>query len=250
MATRTIAKPNPVTAVTTSTPPPAPKSVNLNEVDTGDVFSENSHYVYRRKEEENYVFLHLATKKEVTLGASYVENNLIAADQYNKVVEVGKEDTKWTEKQIGELPDGANKPREADLKQRGIRSIWNNIAGHDVFHVVYITQGKKLTVATLEELKDEQRKKAMDAVDAAMRNKKSMVEAYEEGLKTIQDNPIPAITDGARRELYGYKIQFESSTGYFDVIDMKIDPNLSNQRQVNINTIQELTYRGVKYIVK
>ncbi len=76
-----------------------------------------------------------------------------------------------------------------------------------------------------------------------------MKTAYAAALKMVQENPISEYAPGEMRELRGYKVQFNSRDGRYDCIDMDLPKN-DNVRPVNINTLQWLVYRGVKYVVE
>lgn len=78
-----------------------------------------------------------------------------------------------------------------------------------------------------------------------------MANAYKEALEFIQNNPIKDYTEGEDRVLRGYKLQFVSRDGKYRCMDMDI-PQTSketSERLVNINTISQLIYNGIKYIV-
>ena len=79
-----------------------------------------------------------------------------------------------------------------------------------------------------------------------------MAAAYAEALTFIQQNPVKDYIEGESRTLRGYKVQFQSRDGRYDCVDMDIEKTEkeSGIRPVNINTIESLIYKGVKYIVK
>lgn len=70
--------------------------------------------------------------------------------------------------------------------------------------------------------------------------------------KYIQDNPILDYVEGEERVLRGFKLQFVSRDGKYRCLDMDIERTSkeTGERLVNINTIEQLIYNGVKYIVK
>jgi len=77
-------------------------------------------------------------------------------------------------------------------------------------------------------------------------------QTLEDALSSIQNNPIVEFEPGEERKLRGFKVQFSSLNGYYDVIDMDIpDPDNkgANIRKVNINEIKWLVLDGVKYDV-
>lgn len=79
-----------------------------------------------------------------------------------------------------------------------------------------------------------------------------MATAYIEALKYVQDNPVSEEIPGEERVLRGYKIQFSSRDGRYNCRDMDIEVTSKEAgiRPVNINTISELIYNGVRYVVK
>lgn len=79
-----------------------------------------------------------------------------------------------------------------------------------------------------------------------------MVVAYKEALEFIQNNPVKDYIEGEDRVLRGYKMQFVSRDGKYKCMDMDIErtEKETGERLVNINTISQLIYNGVKYIVE
>lgn len=79
-----------------------------------------------------------------------------------------------------------------------------------------------------------------------------MATAYKEALKFVQSNPIKDYTEGEDRVLRGFKIQFVSRDGKYRCMDMDIEKTEKDtgERLVNINTISQLIYNGVKYTVE
>lgn len=228
--------------------------INVNEIEAGDVFSEQSHYTFMEKKNTEYSFKHLGSGTIVNLSQKYVEDLLQTADQYAKEVEVGREDKVWTKKQIeeaekkGELAAG-HLVREGDVKQVGIRTIWANIHSSQVFTVSFYKQIKDKTKKAISEEKTLQLEEAVKAIEAAKTGKKSITKAAEEAIKKIQENPILPTEAPEERVLRGYKIQFSSITGHYDVVDMDITTGM-NVRKVNVSEINWLVYNNVKYIVK
>lgn len=93
---------------------------------------------------------------------------------------------------------------------------------------------------------------ATSMIDKAKRQKKSMATAYKEALEFVQSNPIKDYTEGEDRVLRGFKIQFVSRDGKYRCMDMDIEKTEKDtgERLVNINTISQLIYNGVKYTVE
>ena len=205
--------------------------VNIKEIEVGDIFSEESHYVVNKVAKDKVEFLHLESGKKVSLSNEYVANLLNTSDQYDNEVKVSKEDKK----------DGTP----------GIRTIFENIKSSEVFTVVFKKQDKSKTKKAVEAEKETQRNEAVAIIDKAKKAKKSMATAYKEALEFIQNNPIKDYIEGEERVLRGYKMQFVSRDGKYRCIDMDITrtDKETGERLVNINTISQLIYNGTKYIV-
>lgn len=205
--------------------------VNIKEIEVGDIFSEESHYVVNKVAKDKIEFLHLESGKKVSLSNEYVANLLNTSDQYDNEVKVGKEDKK----------DGTP----------GIRTIFENIKSSEVFTVVFKKQDKPKTKKAIEAEKEAQRAEAVALIDKAKKSKKSMATAYKEALEFIQNNPIKDYVEGEDRILRGYKMQFVSRDGKYRCMDMDITrtDKETGERLVNINTISQLIYNGTKYIV-
>lgn len=206
--------------------------LNIKDIAVGDCFSEEAHYIVKELLPNDINFLHLESGKIVTLGHSYVTDLLNTSDQYFDVVKVTREDKK----------DG----------QLGIRSIFENIKSSEVFTVVFTKQPTNKTKKEIEKEKTTQREAALALIEKARSRKKSMSVAYEEALSYIQNNPIKDYIEGEDRVLRGYKKQFVSRDGKYRCIDLDIKQTEkeTGERLVNINTIKELIFNGVKYIVE
>lgn len=181
---------------------------------------------------ESVVFKHLESGKTVNLSNEYVYNMLNTSDQYEKEVKVTREDKK----------DGTP----------GIRTIFEGIRSSEVFTVVFKKQDKAKTKKQFESEKEAQRMEAISMIDKAKRQKKSMATAYKEALEFVQSNPIKDYTEGEDRVLRGFKIQFVSRDGKYRCMNMDIEKTEKDtgERLVNINTISQLIYNGVKYTVE
>ena len=206
--------------------------VNVSEIQVGDVFSEESHYTVKSIGKDFIVFIHLESGKEVRLSISYVQSLLNTSDQFHETKEVTREDKK----------DGTP----------GIRTIFESIKSSEVFTVVFKKQDKPKTKKQINEEREAQREKAIELIDKAKKQKKSMAVAYKTALEFIQDNPIKDYFEGEERVLRGFKLQFVSRDGKYRCLDMDIERSAkeTGERLVNINTIEQLIYNGVKYIVK
>ena len=192
--------------------------MNLKDIRKGDIFSESSVYVFQENVGNQYKFKHLSSGQIVTLDNKYVENLLVTADQYDKTVTVGKEDKHWTEAQIKKESSKAN---VGDLKQEGIRTIFENI-GNEVFTVCFQKADKPLTKKRRQELIDAQAQAVVDAVEAAKQSKKSMIEAAKTAAMEIANNPVLLNEPGEERILRGYKQQFSSRDCRYNCMDIDI----------------------------
>ena len=225
------------------------KPLNLKDIEVGDVFSEESHYVYLGQENGRRQFKHLESGQKVNLDDRYVAELLQTADQYTEEVEVGFEDKHWTQKQIDEAKkkgtlEADSTVREGDVKLKGIKSLWTDIHSTQVFSVCFNKKGKELTKKAFNAARDKQIQEALVSISSGK-------VTLEDAFKGIQDNPINQVEKGEERVLRGYKVQFSSANGFYDVIDMDIedDGKGSNLRKVNINEINWLVVGGVKYEV-
>ena len=206
--------------------------VNLTEIEVGDIFSEESHYIVKEVKKDRVVFTHLESGKAVSLSNEYVHSMLNTSDQYETEVKVTKEDKK----------DGTP----------GIRSIFESIKSSEVFTVVFKKQDRAKTKKQFESEREAQRAEAVALIDKAKKQKKSMAVAYKEALEFIQNNPIKDYIEGEDRVLRGFKMQFVSRDGKYKCMDMDIErtEKETGERLVNINTISQLIYNGVKYVVE
>lgn len=204
----------------------------VNQLKEGSVISENSHYIVKRVSGSNAWLQHFESGEEVRIDINYLKNYTHSADLYNGEVKVTKEDKK----------DGTP----------GIRTIWESIHSGQVFTVCFKKQDKAKTKKQLEAERETQRAEAVALIDKAKKQKKSMAVAYKEALEYIQKNPIKDYIEGEDRVLRGYKIQFESRDGKYKCIDIDIEKTEkeTGERLVNINTISQLIYNGVKYVVE
>jgi len=218
--------------------------MEIKDIKPGDVFSELTYYT-AVKVENDKVHFKLQSGEEVVFKADYVKKMLVTANQFEKVVNVGKEDTFWTQKQIDEelKKNPKSTLRVGDLKQKGIRTIWNEI-GSDVFSVEFTKQNAvnknydAEVTAKIEEVKKQ--------IETAKKNKKNVTDVSIKLMEDLIKNPIQKEISGERRILVGYKLEHESLTGYYRVIDATIQ----EERKVNLSTVSWIVHRGVKYVVK
>jgi hypothetical protein len=111
--------------------------LSIKEIQVGDIFSEESHYVVYKIGNDSIEFKHLESGKVVKLSNEYVKNLLNTSDQYHKEVKVGKEDKN----------DGTP----------GIRTIFESIKSSEVFTVVFKKQDKPKTKKAFEEARQSAR---------------------------------------------------------------------------------------------
>jgi hypothetical protein len=233
--------------------------VNFSELNTGDKFSEVSHYDLVSKTSKEATFLHYGSGKKVTLSKDYVESFLTTAETYQDEVKVGKEDKYWTAKQIAEAETDGKLPKNhkvevGDIRLPGIKTIFESIpVNADVFTACYKKKDAPLTKKEYAERMRTQKDKALDKIKKAATAKKGVAAVAAEVIEELQNNPIRDTVEGELRVLRGYKVQFKSSDGHFKCIDMDLDHTKdpsSATRPVNINTLEWLVYKGTKYIVE
>lgn len=241
--------------MSTTTKAAPTKKVVIDDIQKGDVFSETSHYQFIENAKPlGLAFTHLESGETIYLTTGYVSDLLCTADQYEKEVAVGREDKLWTAKQIadailkGDLPKDT-KVREGDVRVKGIRTLFEEIYNAEVFALSFLKQDKPLSAKKLNELRTTQSEAAVAAIEKARVGKKSMAAVYAEQIRHIQENPILPYEAGEERVLRGFKIQFSSRDGRYDCIDMDLKAP-DNIRPVNINTLQWLVYKGVKYVLE
>lgn len=198
-----------------------------------DVLSEVSHYkVIGINADDSIRVVHTESGDVVNIGESYVRNYIKSGDNYDREVEVTKEDKK----------DGT----------LGIRSIFEGIHSGQVFTVCFKKQDKPKSMRKLQEEIDTIVEQFSNTIDTVKNNKKGIANAAKNLITELVNNPILPYEEGEDRVLRGYKIQFESRDGRYDCVDMDIvrTDKESGIRPVNILTIKWLIFNGTKYIVK
>ena len=205
----------------------------IQNIKVGDVLSEISHYkITEVRGDFEASCIHVESGDAIMVGQEYLKKYCQSADEYSEVVEVTREDKL----------DGTP----------GIRSIFEGIHSSEVFTVVFQKQDKKKTKKQVKEEQERQIQDAITLIEKAKSQKKSMAAAYAEALTFIQQNPVKDYIEGESRTLRGYKVQFQSRDGRYDCVDMDIEKTEkeSGVRPVNINTLESLIYKGIKYVVK
>jgi len=205
---------------------------NYSKIKVGDIFSEESHYKVVSKSFNSLNFEHVESGTQVSIEKAYVEKLLKSGDQYTEVKEVTKEDKK----------DGTP----------GIRTIFENIHSGQVFTVTFKKQDTAKSIKKFNAEVDEIVKKACEEIDKVKSSKKGVAEWAKNTIYALMQNPVSKIEEGELRTLRGFKLQFNSRDGKYRCLDMDIERTNkeTGERFVNINTITELIYNGIKYIVK
>ena len=206
--------------------------IDIDKLKVGDILSESSHYKVQGIYGSEIVMTHFESNTTVTLNELYVKNLLHSGDEFSNVIEVTKEDKK----------DGTP----------GIRTIFENIHGGQVFTVCFKKQDKPKSKKKLGEEVDALVEKFSNELDKVKSQKKGVTNKAKELIEGLINNPILPYEEGEDRILRGYKIQFTSRDGRYDCVDMDIErtEKESGIRPCNINTIKWLIYNGVKYVVK
>jgi hypothetical protein len=208
---------------------------NLN---VGDCLSETSYYKVTSKSGNKTFLVNLQNNKPVALDNNYIDSYCKTAETVTKEVIVTKEDTYYTANNVIEGK------RVGDLRQLGIRSIWNNI-GAEVFTICYNKLPKAKTKKVLQAELDAQIEKSLAIIEKAQVQKKGVLEAAKRELHNLQSQPI-SNTVTEERVLRGHKIQRTSLTGLYKVYDMVNE----GERQINLPTVKWIIVDGVKYICK
>ncbi len=201
-------------------------SEDMENLKGNKIYSETSHYIFQGYNGPRVSLIHLESGDRIEISKGYLDAYTKSGDDYSEEIKVGREDKK----------DGTP----------GIRTIFDSIHGSQVFTVCFKKQDKPKTLKQLNSEKETQRTVAIDMIDTAKKQKKSMAVAYKKALQYIQENPINTIVEGEDRILRGYKTQFTSRDGRYNCLDMDIN----DVRPVNILTIKWLVYNGVKYVVE
>lgn len=206
--------------------------IDTDKLKKGDIFSESSHYKVDSFFGHKVNLTHYESGENVVIDKFYIEKFIQSGDEFSNVVEVTKEDKK----------DGTP----------GIRTIFENIHGGQVFTVCFKKQDKPKSKKRLNEEIDALVEKFSNELDKVKSQKKGVTNKAKELIEGLINNPILPYEEGEDRILRGYKIQFTSRDGRYDCVDMDIErtEKESGIRPCNINTIKWLIYNGVKYVVK
>lgn len=202
-----------------------------------------------------------ALDKSAILSTEYIEKNLISADTYSKVITVGKENKYWTENQIKKLKNIENTDvkynideiRPGDLKQLGMKSLFENIK-NEVFTVVFKTKNTEKSKKEYDEEIKKKQTEILEIIDVQRKKRKSISEALLPKLDELIKNPPLPYKEGKLRTLRGFKTNgYKINDGLYLVYDLDITLGIdgnTNIRQVNINEIKELIVNNVKYVLE
>ena len=212
------------------------------EIKQGDVFSQISHYVAT---DTNGLVYHVESDTNIILPVSHI-SLLKSAQHFTKTIIVGKEDKKWTTKQIEEEEKRIGRTLDfikvGDVRVNGIRTIWENIYDSQVFTVCWDKNPKAKSNKIYQAELEERTKIFLEGLAKAKKSKKSMTKYVEKNLPNLECIFPYEIEE---RIVAGYKVQFKSRNGMYNIIEA----SSNSIKQVNINTIKWLIFDGIKYVV-
>jgi hypothetical protein len=210
-------------------------------------YSEINYYKKTNETPAEVVLTSLTNNEEVGLSHEYVKEFLKSASEFTTTQKVGVLDKLWTAKQIAEEveKDPNFSARVGDLRIKGIKTIWSEIGTH-CFTVTYQKKGKELSDSAYKKLVDKMSTEAISQIEQVKTSKKGVTKTATEIIKDLLVNPPSKFEQGEMRTLVGRKIQFESADGLYSVQDFEAADG--QPRSVNVNTITEIIYLGVKYI--
>lgn len=228
--------------------------LRITKLKPGQICSELSVYRVDKVGSESTALTILPSNQKISISNEYVASNLVSANNYDDEEIVGKEDKLWTQKQVddyfakaSETEKEFNKDlRVGDVRVKGIRTLFSEIGEH-VFTVVYRKQDTPKSAKAIKAEKETKAQQLVDALEKAKEQHKSMSKVAAKFVEDLLKNPVLDFVPGEMRTLVGYKIGTHiPRDGKYFVMDCEI----GEPRLVNINTIQELIYNGVKYIVE
>jgi len=225
---------------------------NIKLLKEGDVLSEISHYKVMsvNKMNESVHLLHQESGESVQISKGYIKDHIVSGDEYDTEIKVGREDKFWTEKQIELLSVNPHNVKPGDLRQKGIRTIWEEIYTPHVFTVCFKKQDKAKTAKQLQAETKAIADKFAEEIEKVKTAKKGVTEASIAFVEQLVKTPILPYEEGEERVLRGYKVQFTSRDGKYSCIDMDIADTTANVRPVNINSISWIIFNNVKYTVE
>lgn len=242
-------------------------TLEIKDIEAGDLFYEKSHYVVLSKNDKSISFKHIQSNQVIELSNGYVLSLLDSADHYFSSIKIGKEDKVWTELQVNKEKETHQKanPTLSELeinetlqkfnivtggiKQKGLKSLWSEISISELFTVCFKKSDTKKTKAEREKYKLDLQKQLMSSTNyqSLISNKDLNTSVLGDLLNEIIDNsiknPYTELKSGELRTLRGYKLQNTSDNGLYNCMDLDINES----RPVNLNTIQWIIYKGIKY---
>ncbi len=235
--------------------------IKLDQIKTGDTFSELSTYVVNDVKGQKIDFLHVESNSPVRIDFSYIQDCMVSGEQFDSTVTVGLQDKYHTAKTVeeaiksGKFKNEEEFPQVGQVRLKGIQTIFKEIPFKHVFTAVYRKKGTELTE---KQLATKKAKLVLDAVarlETIKKQKKGVLDASKEEFMKLLDTNIESYTPGEKRTFHGHKLGGGSATGFYSVKDLKFPDGVSadvtkNTRLLNINTLEELIVDGVKYILE
>lgn len=227
--------------------------IDYNDIRVGDFFTEVGAYQVIETKPESIKVLDLRNGAQVTLSRAYVEASLTSAEQYQQEVFVGKEDTFWTAKKIeaavasGKIAAGSVKI--GDLETTGIRSIFMSIPTGVAITCCF---RKKDTLLSEKAYQN----KLSSLVETVKSEVMSGTLTLPQALTNCLENPVSRVIPGEMRVMCGYKKEMTSPTSDYTFCDVRIvdasSPTgfKSENRTVDLSTMQWIIFNGTKYTVK
>ncbi len=221
----------------------------IKEINKGDVLSESSHYKVNKIGLGQTHCIHQESGEEVIISTEYLQAHALSGDEVIEEIRVGKEDKYWTQKQIDTIQEENHGVRVGDIRVQGIRSIWEEIRGPEIFTVCFKKQDKVKTAKQLKMETETLADEFTEEIEKVKTARKGVATASITLINRLIANPILPYLEGELSVLRGYKVQFLSRDGKYSCVDMDVVEG-SNIRPVNITTISWLIHDGVKYIVE
>lgn len=215
--------------------------LNYSEIQPNDLLVEFPKYVVKEvlpdavivsmiKKDGDVLSLNPRT---IRIEKDYVVEEMFTDSQYEKVVEVTKEDKL----------DGTP----------GIRTIFQGLPAGTPFTVTFKKVDKKLSDKAYKKALADQRDAAVKKILDTQKSKKGVADIAVEVLKEIQENPVLDFIPGEIRTLRGYKLSNEIPIdGRYDTIEVSTEKGQVDIqiRPVTITAISSLCVYNTMYIVK
>lgn len=232
--------------------------MDINKIEIGDIFTENSVYKCIGQNGNKVDFLHIQSGEEVTITTEYIKKHLVSGDQYSKLVETGLRNKYWTAGQVedaikkGHFKNELELPKEGQLRVEGLQTIFQNIPVGKVFTVVFTKKGTELSESQVLKKKKQLIADAVKRIETVQKAKKGVKEQAEKELELVLNTNISNYEPGEKRTLRGIKLERYSDTGFYNVKDLNYPDGYTkdNKRLVNINTLEEVIVDDVRYILE